>query len=66
MFQNLIESGSHTQEFARRSSFFVGTIAIYAVLFLVGGIISIYAYDAHPRMVGHQRTHPRPRRALRA
>lgn len=47
MFQNLIESGSHTEELARRSSFFVGTIALYAVLFLVGGVLSIYAYDAH-------------------
>lgn len=46
MFNNLIESDSHREEFARRSSFFFGTLVLYALLFLVGGVVSIYAYNA--------------------
>ena len=47
MFENLVESGSHKEDLARKSSFFLGTLAVYAVLitaFVVGGI---YLYDAH-------------------
>ena len=47
MFNNLIESRSHTSEFKRRGSFFLYTIAAYAVLFVAAGVGSIYAYDAH-------------------
>jgi len=47
MFNNLIESSSHTREFKRRGSFFLFTIGAYALLFVVGGVASIYAYDAH-------------------
>jgi len=47
MFNNLIESSSHTTELKRRGSFFLFTIATYAVLFVVAGVASIYAYDAH-------------------
>src|SRR5438445_7533330 len=46
MFTNLIESDSHRKEFKRRSSFFLVTIAAYALLLFVAGIASIYAYDA--------------------
>src|SRR5215510_6940622 len=46
MFTNLIESSSHAKEFRRRGSFFLFTIGIYAVLFVVTGVVSIYAYDA--------------------
>jgi len=46
MFTNLIESDSHRQEFKRRSSFFLATVAAYAVILFVAGIASIYAYDA--------------------
>jgi len=46
MFNNLIESGSHQKEFKRRGSFFLVTTATYAVLFVLGGVASIYAYDA--------------------
>ncbi|HSS21375.1 MAG TPA: energy transducer TonB [Pyrinomonadaceae bacterium] len=46
MFNNLIESSSHTREFKRRGSFVLFTSAIYAVLFIVAGVASIYAYDA--------------------
>jgi len=47
MFNNLIESDSHREELARKSRFFLGTLAFYALLFSVGGVASIYAYDAH-------------------
>ncbi|HYX30356.1 MAG TPA: TonB family protein [Pyrinomonadaceae bacterium] len=46
MFTNLIESQSHRQEFRRRSSFFLFTVAAYAVILFGAGIASIYAYDA--------------------
>ena len=47
MFTNLIESDSHHQEFKRRSSFFLATVAMYALILSVAGVASIYAYDAH-------------------
>jgi TonB family protein len=47
MFNNLIESTSHAQEFKRRGSFLLFTTATYVVLFAITGVISIYAYDAH-------------------
>ena len=46
MFNNLIESSSHTREFKRRGSFFLFTTATYLLLFVIGGVASIYAYDA--------------------
>ena len=46
MFNNLIESSSHTKEFKRRGSFLLFTSATYVILFVVTGVISIYAYDA--------------------
>ncbi len=46
MFSNLIESSSHKTELRRRGSYFLFTTAIYAVLFAVAGVLSIYAYDA--------------------
>jgi protein TonB len=47
MFTNLIESDSHRKEFKRRSSFFLGTVAAYALILFGAGVASIYAYDAH-------------------
>lgn len=47
MFDSLVESGSHKQEFARKGSFFLGTFALYAVVLLAIAIGSIYLYDAH-------------------
>src|SRR5215208_5097955 len=47
MFNNLIESTSHAQEFKRRGSFLLFTTATYLVLFVITGVVSIYAYDAH-------------------
>jgi TonB family protein len=46
MFNNLIESSSHVREFKRRGSFVLYTTATYVLLFIVAGVISIYAYDA--------------------
>lgn len=46
MFNNLIESSSHLRDFKRRGSFVLFTSATYALLFIVAGVISIYAYDA--------------------
>jgi len=46
MFNNLIESSSHVREYKRRGSFLLFTGATYVVLFLITGVISIYAYDA--------------------
>ncbi|MGH9873925.1 MAG: TonB family protein [Pyrinomonadaceae bacterium] len=46
MFNNLIESSSHAGEFKRRGSFVLFTTATYVLLFIVAGVISIYAYDA--------------------
>jgi len=47
MFTNLIESDSHRNEFKRRSSFFLATVAAYALVLSGAGVASIYAYDAH-------------------
>ncbi|HEY6802177.1 MAG TPA: energy transducer TonB [Pyrinomonadaceae bacterium] len=47
MFNHLIESSSHTKELKRRGSFLLFTTATYVVLFVVTGVVSIYAYDAH-------------------
>jgi TonB family protein len=47
MFNNLIESSSHAEEFKRRGSFLLFTTATYLVLFVITGVASIYAYDAH-------------------
>jgi periplasmic protein TonB len=46
MFNNLIESSSHKGELKRRGSFFLFTVASYALLFAIAGVASIYAYDA--------------------
>lgn len=47
MFNNLVESDLHKKETARRSWFFLGTTAAYALFLMVAGVVSIYAYDAH-------------------
>lgn len=46
MFNNLIESSSHAREYKRRGSFLLFTTSVYAVLLVLGGVASIYAYDA--------------------
>jgi len=47
MFTNLIESSSHAKEFKRRGSFLLFTTATYVLLFVITGVVSIYAYDTH-------------------
>lgn len=47
MFNNLIESTSHVKEFKRRGSFVLLTTITYGVMLIIGGIASVYAYDAH-------------------
>jgi protein TonB len=47
MFNNLIESSSHAQEYKRRGSFLLFTGVTYVVLFVIAAVGSIYAYDAH-------------------
>lgn len=47
MFNNLIESTSHVKEFKRRGSFVLLTVITYGVLLVIGGVASVYAYDAH-------------------
>jgi periplasmic protein TonB len=47
MFTNLIESNSHTGEFKRRSSFFLITVAGYALILFAAGIVGVLTYDAH-------------------
>ena len=46
MFTNLIESNSHKREFKRRSSFFVATVAAYALVLTAAGIAGVLTYDA--------------------
>lgn len=46
MFTNLIESNSHKREFKRRSSFFVATVAGYALALSAAGIVGILTHDA--------------------
>src|SRR4030095_14162048 len=41
MFENLVESGSHKQDLSRKSTFVLGTVAIYGVLGLAFLIFSI-------------------------
>ena len=47
MFHNLVESCAQHHELARRGKFFLGTLGMYALLLLGGGVASIYAFDAH-------------------
>ncbi|MGB7923925.1 MAG: TonB family protein [Pyrinomonadaceae bacterium] len=46
MFEHLVESGSHKEDLARKSSFILGTVIFYAVLLTGLGILSVYLYDA--------------------
>ena len=45
MFGNLIESSSHKGDYTRKGSFFLGTLGVYALAFVVIGVGSIYAYS---------------------
>ena len=47
MFNQLIESGSHKKDMARKGRFFLGTLGFYLLLLAVAGVASVYAYDSH-------------------
>jgi TonB family protein len=47
MFGKLVESSSHKGDYARRGTFFLGTLTAYALIFLAVGVGSIYAYNTH-------------------
>jgi periplasmic protein TonB len=51
MFNNLVESGSHGRELARKGRFMLGTLALYGVLLAASGVAGVVAYDAR---LGHQ------------
>jgi len=49
MFDTLVESGSHSDDLARKGSFFLGTMVLYAVVLMGVAVLSIYLYnDAIP------------------
>jgi len=46
MFENLVESGSHKEDLSRKSTFLLGTVALYVVLGVALFVGGIYWYDA--------------------
>ncbi|HEX6186718.1 MAG TPA: TonB family protein [Pyrinomonadaceae bacterium] len=54
MFTNLVESSADKSAFKRRSSFFLATVAGYALFLFAAGIVSVLTYDAQ---VEAQTTH---------
>ena len=46
MFNNLVESGSHRRDLARKGRFMLGTLALYGVLLAASGVAGVVAYDA--------------------
>lgn len=42
MFENLVESGSHSEEFKRKGSFLLGFTLAYLVLIVAGGVAGIW------------------------
>ena len=46
MFTNLIESSADKAAFKRRSSFFLATVASYALFLFAAGIVGVLTYDA--------------------
>src|SRR5215210_9151308 len=45
MFDTLVESGSHTDDLARKGSFFLGTMVLYLIVLAGVAILSIYLYN---------------------
>ena len=41
MFENLVESGSHTEDTKRRGSFMLVTLGVYGILIVAGAVIGI-------------------------
>ncbi|HYY57442.1 MAG TPA: TonB family protein [Pyrinomonadaceae bacterium] len=46
MFENLVESTSHKEDYARKGSFILGTVVVYAILGTALFVAGIYWYDA--------------------
>jgi periplasmic protein TonB len=47
MFENLVESTTHKEDYARKGSFILGTLVVYAVLGTALLVFSIWQYDAY-------------------
>jgi len=49
MFDTLVESGSHSDDLARKGSFFLGTMVLYSIVLVAVSVVGIYWYnDAIP------------------
>ncbi|MBD0372019.1 MAG: TonB family protein [Pyrinomonadaceae bacterium] len=46
MFSHLVESDLHTGELKRRGTFFLATMAAYALVLMAMGVVGVYAYEA--------------------
>ena len=47
MFENLVESGSHSEDTKRRGSFILVTLGVYGVLIVAGAVIGILMAPAY-------------------
>ncbi|HKS29917.1 MAG TPA: TonB family protein [Pyrinomonadaceae bacterium] len=47
MFSHLVESDHHTGELKRRGTFFIVTMAAYALVLMLMSVAGVYAYEAH-------------------
>lgn len=45
MFDTLVESGSHTDDLARKGSFFLGTMVVYSIVLVAVAVLSVYVYN---------------------
>ena len=45
MFDTLVESGSHADDLARKGSFFLGTMVVYAIVMVAVIVVGIYLYN---------------------
>ena len=47
MFDTLVESGSHSDDLARKGSFLLGTFIVYGIILVGLSVLSIYLYNAN-------------------
>ena len=47
MFDTLVESGSHSDDIARKGSFLLGTFIVYGIILVGLSVLSIYLYNAN-------------------
>jgi protein TonB len=45
MFDTLVESGSHSDDLARKGSFFLGTMVLYSIVLVAVAVLSVYLYN---------------------